>query len=358
MAFFIFNHKESVLMKIMVMGLMSLMLICGIASGQNPATELTVMTHDSFSVSKDVLARFEQENRVKIRFIKAGDAGSALNQAILSKGNPLADVFYGVDNTFMSRALKAEIFLPYQSPNLIHIGPTLKLDTGYRLSPVDYGDVCLNYDKKWFASRNLQPPGSLEDLIRPEYTALTVVESPATSSPGLAFLLTTIGHFGENGFLDYWKKLKQNQVLIVNGWKEAYWGNFTVASKGNRPIVVSYASSPPAEVHFSKSPLIEAPSAAVTAKGTCFRQIEFAGILKGTRHQKMAEKLIDFFLDKPFQEDIPLQMFMFPANSTAQLPDVFVNHAKTAVEPVGLDSDRIESQREKWLESWADAVLR
>lgn len=345
-------------MKTMITSILCLMLTCGMAAAQNPVPELTVMTHDSFSISKDVLARFEQENAVKIRFIKAGDAGAALNQAILSKNNPMADVFYGVDNTFMSRALKADIFLPYRSPNLKHIGESLKLDTAFRLSPVDFGDVCLNYDKAWFASRNMTAPASLEDLIRPEYAGLTVAESPATSSPGLAFLLTTIGHFGENGFLDYWKKLKQNQVLIVNGWKEAYWGNFTAASKGSRPIVVSYASSPPAEIHFAKTALKDAPTAAVTAKETCFRQIEFVGILKGARNPEMAGKLIDFFLDKPFQEDIPLQMFMFPANTTAALPDIFEKHAKTAVDPVSLDSDRIEFRREKWLEAWADVVLR
>ena len=82
---------------------------------------LTLMTHDSFNVSREVLARFEQENRVKVRVFKAGDAGAALVQAILSKENPMADVFFGVDNTFFSRAVMADIFVPYNSPQLKNI---------------------------------------------------------------------------------------------------------------------------------------------------------------------------------------------------------------------------------------------
>ncbi len=320
--------------------------------------EITVMTHDSFSVSKGVVAIFEKNENVKIRFLKAGDAGAALNQAILSKNNPLADVFYGVDNTFISRALQAGIFEAYKSPLLRHIPDELKLDSRSRLLPVDFGDVCLNYDKKWFAKKGLQPPSNIEVLIDPRYKNLTVIENPATSSPGLAFLLTTVGRFGETGYLDYWRKLKENGVLVTNGWQEAYWGSFSAASKGNRPIVVSYASSPPAEVFYSKKKLTEAPTAAVTSAGSCYRQIEFAGILKGTQKLALAKKLIDFMLDTPFQEDIPLQMFVFPSNRTANLPPVFTKHTVIAKSPVMMSPEKIASGRENWIEAWTETVLR
>ncbi|RLC33715.1 MAG: thiamine ABC transporter substrate-binding protein, partial [Deltaproteobacteria bacterium] len=171
----------------------------GPAMAADPVHEITVMTHDSFSVSRDVVALFEKRHNVRIRFLKAGDAGAALNQAILSRNNPLADLFYGVDNTFLSRALDADLFEPYASPLLSRIMDDLKLDPENRLLPVNFGDVCLNYDKKWFAEKKLRPPASLEDLVRPDCRSLTVVENPATSSPGLAFLLATVGHFGENG---------------------------------------------------------------------------------------------------------------------------------------------------------------
>ncbi|KJR98398.1 MAG: ABC transporter substrate-binding protein [Desulfobulbaceae bacterium BRH_c16a] len=319
---------------------------------------LTMMTHDSFNISADLVTAFERENGVKLRFLKSGDAGSALVQAILAKDNPLADVFFGVDNTFFSRAIDADIFVPYASPLLASIPAGLQLDKENRLLPMDYGDVCLNYDKAWFKKHNLAPPTDLADLVKPEYKGLTVVENPATSSPGMAFLLATIGRFGEDGYLDFWKKLRDNKVIVANGWEDAYYGHFTSASKGDRPIVVSYASSPPAVVHYSKTPLTEAPTAALVAPNTAFRQIEFIGILKGTKEPELAKKLVDFMLSEKVQEDIPLQMFVFPANSSARLPEVFKKHAVTAEQPAEVSPSAIETNRDKWIEAWTTTVLR
>ena len=319
---------------------------------------LTLMTHDSFNISTELITAFEQENGVKLRFLKAGDAGAALVQAILAKDNPLADVFFGVDNTFFSRAITAGIFTPYASPLLAKIPDSLKLDKENRLLPVDYGDVCLNYDKEWFTKHNKVPPADLADLVKPEYEGLTVVENPATSSPGMAFLLATIGRFGENGYLAFWTKLRKNKVIVANGWEDAYYGHFTSASKGDRPIVVSYATSPPAVVHYSKTPLTAAPTAAVVTPNNAFRQIEFVGILKGTKEPELAQKLVDFLLSEGVQADIPLQMFVFPANSTVHLPDVFVKYAVIAEKPVAVSPETIETNRDKWLEAWTTAVLR
>lgn len=329
---------------------------CGDSTSE-PAI-VTVMTHDSFNISKDLVASFEKENKITVKFLKSGDAGAALNQAILSKENPLADVFFGVDNTFLSRALKADIFEKYDSPLLPKLRDDLKLDPENRLLPVDFGDVCLNYHKQWFTEKGLAPPANLEDLIKPEFKGLTVVENPATSSPGLAFLLATIGHFGEDGYLDYWKKLRENDVLVAAGWEDAYYGHFTSASKGDRPIVVSYASSPPAEVHFAEQKPKEAPTAAVLSKGAAFRQVEFVGVLKGTKNPEAARKIVDWMLGTRFQEDIPLQMFVFPANKGAALPKVFVEHAKIAENPASVPAEEISANREKWIEAWTETVLR
>ncbi len=333
-------------------------LFCGINSAVSAEETITLMTHDSFSISKNVLHQFEEANHVKVRFLKTGDAGAALIQAILSKGNPLADVFFGVDNTFLSRALDANIFTPYASPQLVNISEDLKLDKSNRLLPADYGDVCLNIDKEWFSKKGVTPPTGLADLIKPEYKGLTVVENPATSSPGMAFLLATIGRFGEQGYLDFWKQLRTNQVFVANGWNDAYYGHFTAASKGDRPIVVSYASSPAATVFYAKEPLEESPTAAILGSHSAFRQIEFVGILKGTKKQQLAEKLVDFILSRPFQEDIPLQMFVFPTNRQAKLPEVFVKYAQVAKEPAQVSPETIEKNRQKWLEEWTEAVLR
>lgn len=328
----------------------------GIAADNPP--EIILMTHDSFSVSKTVAAEFESRHNVRLRFLKAGDTGAMLNQAILSKNNPMADVLFGVDNTFMSRALAADMFIPYQSPHLDDIPDNLKLDPTNRLLPVDYGDVCLNYDQQWFAAKNIAPPSRLEDLIAPAYSGLTVVENPATSSPGLAFLLTTVGYFGPDGYLSFWKKLRAAKVQVTASWNKAYWGSYSAASKGDRPIVVSYASSPAVEVHFAEKPMEVPPSAAVVEKDTCFRQVEFVGILRGTQRADLAKKLVDFMLDRTFQEDIPLQMFVFPANKTAVLPAVFVKHARVADHPVFVSPREIAAHREKWIEAWTEAVLR
>ncbi len=322
------------------------------------ATPITLMTHDSFAVSDAVMSQFEVAQHAQVKLLPSGDAGAALNQAILSKNNPLADVFYGVDNTFLSRALDAGIYEPYASPALADIPDQYKLDPQNRALPVDYGDVCLNYDKAWFSKKGLNPPANLEALIQPDYKGLTVVENPATSSPGLAFLLATISHFGDPGYLDYWKSLRANDVLVVDGWQEAYYGQFTAASQGKYPIVVSYASSPPAEVYFSKTPLTEAPTGVVTADGSCFRQIEFVGILKGTQQRALAEKLVDFMLSKTFQDDMPLQMFVFPVNRTATLPDVFTRFAVLPQNPVTMDPQTIGAKRQTWIEAWTQAVLR
>lgn len=319
--------------------------------------ELLVMTHDSFSLSTDVLAEFEQTNACAVRILQAGDAGAALNQAILSKNSPLADVFYGVDNTFLSRALKAGIFESHVSPGLAAVPAALRLDPSNTLLPMDFGDVCLNYDRSWFAARQIAPPSSLEDLLKPELKGLTVVQNPATSSPGLAFLLATIGHFGEDKAFEFWKGLKRNDVLITAGWKEAYWGEFTAASKGKRPIVVSYATSPAAEVHFSDTPLDIPPTSAVLSAGSAFRQIEFAGILKGAAQPELARKFVDFLLSPRVQEDIPLQMFVFPAASQAKLPEVFLRHAVSAEKPAEVAPEVIDAKRDAWITTWTQIML-
>ena len=329
-----------------------------ISTPSEPHT-LTVMTHDSFAVSEDVVAAFENEYNAEIRFLKSGDTGTALNKAILSKGNPLADVFYGVDNTFLSRALDEDIFEPYDSPILADIDDDFELDQQKRALPVDYGDVCLNYDKSYFVDQGIEPPQTLENLLEPEYKGLLVVQNPATSSPGLAFMFTTIGHFGEDDYLDYWMGLVENDALIVNDWETAYYTEFSAsAGRGPRPIVVSYNSSPAFEVIYAETPLDEPPTAAVVSDGTCFRQIEFVGILKGGQNRELAEKWVDFMLSPIFQEDIPLQMFVFPVNSQAQLDDAFIEHLTIPTKTAFVSPEKIAANREKWLQEWTETVLR
>ncbi len=320
-----------------------------------------VMTHDSFDISEETLGAFEEEHNANVEILKAGDAGVVLNQAILSKDNPLADVLYGVDNTLLNRALEADIFEPYESPLLEKIPDRLEIDEQHRALPVDYGDVCLNYDIAWFEDEGLEPPTQLEDLTKPDYEGLTVVENPATSSPGLAFMLATIGHFGEEGhytWLDYWADLEANDVLVTEGWSEAYYEQFTYGGGGDRPIVVSYASSPPVEAHFAEEPFEEAPTGVVVGNGSCFRQIEFVGVLRNAQNPDLARAWVDFMLGQTFQEDIPLNMFVFPANEEADLPEVFAQFAVIPDNPISVGHTAIEASRETWIEAWTETVLQ
>lgn len=323
---------------------------------------LRVLTHSSFSASKEVIQAFERDNNASIQFIQGGDAGETLNKAILAKGNPLADVIYGVDNTFLGRALAADILDAYASPALSDVPADLRLDSTNRLLPVDVGYVCLNYDRAYFAGKGLALPKQFGDLTRPEFRGLLVTENPATSSPGLAFLIATVAAFGETGsytWQTFWQDLRKNDVLVVNGWNEAYYNEFSAGGKGKRPLVVSYATSPAAEVVFAADPKpAEPPTGNILAPWASFRQVEFVGVLKGAREPALARKFVDFMLGKAFQDDIPLQMFVYPANAKATLPEVFTKFAPVPDQPARVDSAVIDQKRDAWIQAWTQIVLK
>jgi len=314
---------------------------------------VTLITHDSFRVSEFTFETFTADTGVEVELLATGDTGQMLASAIMTAGNPVGDVMYGIDNTFLQRALDAELFEVYESPALGLVPPDLILDPQHRVTPIDFGDVCANYWIDRFDDE-LPPPTDLLDLIDPIYEGLLVVQNPETSSPGLAFLLATIAEFGD-GWEEYWHSLRQNKVAVTAGWADAYYGEF-VAGGGERPIVVSYASSPPAEVIYADPPVETAPTAVMV--DTCFRQIEFAGILAGTDQRLAAEALIDFLLSDTFQQDIPLNMFVFPASNAAELPPVFLDHVTLPDQPHILTPAEIETNRNAWTDRWTEIVLR
>jgi len=330
---------------------------CGEGDDDAPG-EVVLVTHDSFAVSDDVKAAFERESGLTLRVLQSGDASEMLTKALLTAGNPQGDVLFGVDDNLLSRALDGDLFEAYESPALADVDARYLLDDEHRVTPIDHGEVCLNYDKAWFAERGIDPPDSLDDLAAARYRALLVVESPATSTPGLAFLLATIAHFGEGGWQGFWRRLRANDVLVVDGWEEAYTARFSGAagSKGERPIVVSYASSPPAEVYYRSPRPTEAPTAVV--ESSCYRQVELAGVLRGARNEQGAHALIDFLLSRRFQEDIPLSMFVFPVNREAALPPVFERFAVVPASPLELPPAEVESNRDAWIDEWMRIVLR
>ncbi|MCZ7533362.1 MAG: thiamine ABC transporter substrate-binding protein [Acidimicrobiia bacterium] len=333
----------------LIVAVVGMMLVAAACSSESKPDEVVLLTHESFAVSDGVFDEFTGQTGITVVQRTGGDAGTMLNQAVLTKDNPIADVIYGVDNTFISRAIDNDLFISHRAAGIDNVSELL-LVAGDLATPIDYGDVCVNYHIAGMKSRGVPIPDNLDDLVDPTYKDLLVVEDPATSSPGLAFLMATIATYPEGADYDwraYWTDLFANGVSVTSDWSEAYYTQFS-QSGGDRPLVVSYASSPPAEMLDSE--LTEAPTGVMTEG--CFRQIEYAGILKGTKHESNAAALIDFLLSPAFQNDIPLNMFVYPANSRATLPQVYADYTVFPDAPVIMDPHTIDANRERWITEW------
>jgi thiamine transport system substrate-binding protein len=337
---------------------------CGSSGGGGESGDsrtVTLVSHDSWAASKEVIAAFEKESGYRVRVLKDGDAGQAVNKAILTKDNPQGDVLFGVDNTLLSRALDNGLFQPYEAKDADRVRPEYRADRDrHRVTPVDTGDICVNYDKEWFSEHKLTPPASFDDLIEPRYKNLLVTENAATSSPGLGFLLGTAARYGD-GWPEYWKKLKANGVKVVDGWEQAYNEEFSGSAAGrkakaDRPLVVSYASSPPAEVIYADPRPDTAPTG--IAPGTCFRQVEYAGLLSNAKNPEGGKALLDFLIGKRFQDDLPLNMFVYPVRDDVKVPADFARFGPQAENPQTMDPDEIAGHRDEWVKSWTSLVLK
>ena len=327
---------------------------CG-GDGAQP-TDVVLVTHDSFAMSKAVKQDFERETGLRLRILQGGDANETLNKALLTAGDPQGDVLFGIDDSILSRALGGDLLDEYRSSELAALEPDFSSPDAH-VTPIDHGEVCLNVDRRWFAAHGVPPPTSLADLVLDRYRNLLVVENPATSSPGLAFLLATIATFGDR-WETYWRGLRANGVVAVDGWEEAYTQQFSGAagSPGKRPIVVSYASSPAAEVIFASKTPSTAPTAAV--EDGCYRQVEYAGILRGAHNVDGAKKLIDFMLSERFQADVPGSMFVYPVRSGVPLPETFAKYAVVPKDPLQLSREEVDANRDRWVARWTDIVVR
>jgi thiamine transport system substrate-binding protein len=314
---------------------------------------LRVLTHSSFDLPKELLAVFEKSAGVTLSIVKGGDAGEMLNKLILTRANPVADVVYGIDNALAGKALSAGVLAPYAGPAAT-APSTVSLPAP--LVPVDHGYVTLNIDKAWFAKSGLALPTSLQDLTLPAYKNLLVVQHPATSSPGLSFLAATIAGLGEEAAFDWWAKLRANGVKVAKGWSEAYYTDFS-KSGGKRPIVVSYASSPAAEVFYSKTKLSDAPTASLSLKGAVFQQVEGVALVKGGQQAEAAGKFIEFLRSAPVQQALQTTMWMLPATPGVPAADV-MRHAPTPTAFDNPSTDQMAAQTPAWVARWTQVVLK
>lgn len=319
--------------------------------GGDSGGTLTVVTHDSFALSEELLSGFEAETGYTLETVAPGDAGALVNQLVLTADSPLGDVVYGIDNAVAARAVGADVLAPYTPAD--QPASADAYDLGDTLTPVDMGDVCLNVDHRWFAEHDVPEPQTFADLTEEDYRDLTVVTNPATSSPGLAFLLATVDEFGEDGWQDYWRDLDANGLKVVDSWSDAYYVDFSGSEgAGERPIVLSYASSPAAEVPESGG---EPRTGALLS--TCFRQVEYAGVLAGAENPRGARAFVDFLVSTPVQEDIPGQMYMYPVDDSVDLPQAWRQHAPLAEEPRAVDPATVDANREDWIAAWREIVV-
>ncbi|VTR75655.1 thiamine ABC transporter substrate-binding protein [Cellulomonas hominis] len=323
----------------------------GDASGG--AGTVTLVTHDSFHVSDGLLEQFEQESGLTVQQVAPGDGGALVNQLILTKDAPLGDAVYGIDTTFASRAIEEGVLEPYTSQvPAAEDAAALAPDDSGSLTAIDKGDVCLNVDHAWFTAQGIPEPTTLEDLTDPRYKDLTVVTNAATSSPGLAFLLATVGAFGEDGWQQYWTDLTANGLKVAEGWSDAYYTDFSGGGGGGpRPIALSYASSPPETIPEGGG---EPTTGALL--DTCFRQVEYAGVLAGAQNPEGAQQLIDWLLSDEVQADIPGSMYMYPVSSAVDLPQEWEQWAPLSDAPHEVAPAEIAANRDAWLREWTDLV--
>jgi thiamine transport system substrate-binding protein len=310
---------------------------------------VVLVTHDSFALPEELIAAFEADTGLTLEQRAPGDGGALVNQLILTKDDPLGDVVFGIDTSFATRAIEEGVLEPYTPDGAVE---RYAADDEGHLTAVDMGDVCINVDHEWFAEAGIPEPVTLDDLTDPAYRDLLVVTNPATSSPGLAFLLATVGAFGEDGWADYWSALRANGVKVAAGWSDAYYVDFSgPTSEGDRPLVLSYASSPPYEVPEGSD---VAPTGALL--DTCFRQVEYAGVLAGAANPAGARVVVDWLLSPEVQAAIPENMYMFPVTDV-ELPESWATFAPLAAEPFEVDAEAISENRDAWIQTWTDTVI-
>jgi thiamine transport system substrate-binding protein len=311
---------------------------------------VVLATHESFHLPKKLVRSFEQETGYTLEVRAAGDAGTLATKLSLTADNPIADAAFGIDNTFASRPLGEGAFAEV-SPSVTPPDEYALPEGGDRLVPVDSASVCVNVDTDWFDREGIEPPETLADLTDPAYADLLVTPGASTSSPGMAFFLATVAEYGDD-WPAYWTDLLANGAKVVDGWEDAYYGDFTAGSEsGTRPIVVSYDSSPAFTVEDGRT-----TTAALL--DTCFRQVEYAGVLAGADNPEGAEALVDWLLSDEVQSALADAMYVFPVMPGATVPDDWAEFAPRPTDPYEVAPDEIAANREQWLTEWIDVVSR
>ena len=298
------------------------------ACTNNTVASITLVAHDSFVMSDELISEYNKTVGPELTIVRAGDVGEMTGKLVLTKDAPIADVVYGIDNTFASVIDENKV-----------LGEN-------KLVPINFADICFNVDIQYFNEKNLAIPDHWKELIQPKYKNLAVIENPNLSSTGLGFLVSTFAAFStEDETTSWWKSFKNNGVKVAASWEDAYYGDFSgSAGKGKYPVVLSYSSSPADEVDENGN------AKTVALRKDCFRQIEYAGVLKNANYQA-GEALIKFMLGKSFQEALPAAMYVYPIDETVALPESWALRAPAAISTIGGNLD-IAKNRSAWLSAY------
>lgn len=311
--------------------------------------KLVVYAYSSFPAA-DIVERFEENHGVELVFVSPGGAGSTLSRLVteLDTGGTDADVFLGLADTSLARALDHNVFEPYDPAllsNLSDIPEDILVDnTGHTL-PFDYGYIALVYHPERIGSIAL--PESLEELTDPRFEN-KIIMMDASSSTGQAFLMWTIAEFGEDGYLDYWRRLKPNLLTVTNSWSTGY----QMFENGEAPIILSYATDRVVAAVYGGEPEHEI----LLPQGQAYRQVELMGIVKGTDQRELAHAFIDYVLSPEVQTLLPTANLMYPANPKAELPAVFSDNMVVPENPVILDPQLVDKNLDRWLRDWSRVI--
>lgn len=313
--------------------------------------KVVLVTHESFPAA-DFAQAASAATGYQVEVVSAGDGGDLTNKLVLTKDAPIADVFFGVDSFFASRLVAADVVAPYKSPKQAVSADAFNFDNNHILTPIDDGAVCFNADTEYFMQHNLPLPQSYDDLLKPAYRGLTVAIDPAGSSTGIAFLAGTVAKYGEQGFAEYWGKLKANGARFAPSWETAYHSDFSQgAGKGPYPIVLSYAASPAWTLNADAT-----ASRTVALLETCTSTVEYAGVLQRAANPDGAKAVIDFLASQTFQNTIAHTMYMYPVNSQAQIPETWAKFAPAPHTRNDVELRKFGANRETWLRT-IDRVL-
>ena len=283
------------------------------------ANEVIVYTYDSFSgewgSGPEIARLFEEKYGIKVTYADCGDSGQILSKAVLEKADPYADVLIGLDNNLSAQAAESGVLLEYKPQNadtLISKDLSDELNNGgkWLLTPYDYSHFAMIYD----SLSDIPAPTSLEDLTNEVYSKKIILMDARTSTVGLGFEAWVKAIYQDKAD-DYMKRLEPSILTVAPGWSVGY-GMFT---DGEAPLCISYTTSPAYHVEYDEGDRFKA---LVFEQGHV-RQIEGAGIVKGTKNLKGAKLFMDFLISDEAQNIIPLTQWMFPANKNIELPESY-----------------------------------